>query len=331
MIELAGHIVPIPHSWDELSLDEFSGVCDALFSYFFDHRDDNQLKLDVFKSVFDYQRGTSELSQDEIERINLNIILIANHINFYRKPKYEDPEQLSVFPEHIQKMLLEKFPEDITDPEIKRQIQPIIPLLNYSSAFNLSIKQPPLKSLVFEGKKPVALYYSIDKSGLLETNMVAEQFVDAQDFFNQFHRTGDKKYLNNLATTLFFHPGNQYNSLIAQAKASTFENESILPIAYILFRSLYEFVSRESVYQILFKSVDDGPRKLTLGPSGTLYDLAKAGYGNVNHIKKLPLADYLNLLLKQLIDSVHQLRAYKKTNLEIAKDLHLDLETVTQL
>ena len=65
-----------------------------------------------------------------------------------------------------------------------------------------------------------------------------------------------------------------------------------------------------------------------VGLAAGIFSLAKAGYGDIDTIRNLPLLSYLSLLVQQTIDSVKALEAAKLKPTEIADRLHLPTELI---
>jgi hypothetical protein len=62
-----------------------------------------------------------------------------------------------------------------------------------------------------------------------------------------------------------------------------------------------------------------------------LYSLSKEGYGSREQLGLLNLKDMLNLMFKQLQDTVGTLRSYKLKDYQIAQKLQLSIEIIQQL
>ncbi len=63
----------------------------------------------------------------------------------------------------------------------------------------------------------------------------------------------------------------------------------------------------------------------------SLYSLSKAGYGDIENLKKMSLIEMLNLLVKELRDAVHSLQGMEKSPTEIVEATKLSLDQVTFL
>ena len=68
-----------------------------------------------------------------------------------------------------------------------------------------------------------------------------------------------------------------------------------------------------------------------MGLEGSIYTLAKAGYGNYRDICRLNLFTYLDMLLDQSIESVRTLKGCGLKPIEIAEKLHLDINQIADL
>lgn len=62
-----------------------------------------------------------------------------------------------------------------------------------------------------------------------------------------------------------------------------------------------------------------------------MYHLVKTGYGSGKEIENMNLMQYFDILLKELIDGVKELRAMKMDVVEISKKTKLSITQVKQL
>jgi hypothetical protein len=94
---------------------------------------------------------------------------------------------------------------------------------------------------------------------------------------------------------------------------------------------MMHYLRRQHPYHILFgKAADADEITINAGANEAIYTLAK-DYGNINDMVRMPVADYLNLLVKQITDAVKMMRSMDKKPAEIAKELKLEPSIIAQI
>lgn len=173
--------------------------------------------------------------------------------------------------------------------------------------------------------------FTVD-SGMIETSIVSEQYVDALSVMKLYSSDHSEQTLDMLVKVLYCPlPYSKEN--MQKVKLHQFTREQKLA-AYYNFRGLLEWIRRIDKYDIIFNSAEDRPGRSPLGMEGSLYSLSKAGYGVFRDICKLDLFTYLDLLLSMTIESIHSLKGCGLKPTEIAEKLNLtvgQISSVTEL
>ena len=173
--------------------------------------------------------------------------------------------------------------------------------------------------------------FNVD-SGMIETTIVSEQYVDAISLMKLYSSDRSDQALDMLVKVLYCPlPYSKEN--MQKVKLHQFTNNQKLA-AYYNFRGLLEWIRRIDKYDIIFNSAEDKPGRSPIGMEGSLYSLSKAGYGVFRDICKLDLFTYLDLLLSQTIESIHTLKGCGLKPTEIAEKLNLtvgQISTVVEL
>lgn len=173
--------------------------------------------------------------------------------------------------------------------------------------------------------------FTVD-SGMIETSIVSEQYVDALSVMKLYSSDHSDQTLDMLVKVLYCPlPYSKEN--MQKVKLHQFTREQKLA-AYYNFRGLLEWIRRIDKYDIIFNSAEDRPGRSPLGMEGSLYSLSKAGYGVFRDICKLDLFTYLDLLLSMTIESIHSLKGCGLKPTEIAEKLNLtvgQISSVTEL
>ena len=173
--------------------------------------------------------------------------------------------------------------------------------------------------------------FTVD-SGMIETSIVSEQYVDAISVMKLYSSDHSEQALDMLVKVLYCPlPYSKEN--IQKVKLHQFSRNQKLA-AYYNFRGLLEWIRKIDKYDIIFNSAEDKPGKSPIGMEGSLYSLSKAGYGVFRDICNLDLFTYLDLLLSQTIESIHTLKGCGLKPTEIAEKLNLtvgQISTVAEL
>lgn len=170
--------------------------------------------------------------------------------------------------------------------------------------------------------------FTVD-SGMIETSIVSEQYVDALSVMKLYSSDHSEQALDMLVKILYCPlPYSKEN--MQKVKLHQFTREQKLA-AYYNFRGLLEWIRRIDKYDIIFNSAEDRPGRSPLGMEGSLYSLSKAGYGVFRDICKLDLFTYLDLLLSMTIESIHSLKGCGLKPTEIAEKLNLTIGQISSV
>lgn len=170
--------------------------------------------------------------------------------------------------------------------------------------------------------------FTVD-SGMIETSIVSEQYVDALSVMKLYSSDHSEQALDMLVKILYCPlPYSKEN--MQKVKLHQFTREQKLA-AYYNFRGLLEWIRRIDKYDIIFNSAEDRPGRSPLGMEGSLYSLSKAGYGVFRDICKLDLFTYLDLLLSMTIESIHSLKGCGLKPTEIAEKLNLTVGQISSV
>lgn len=170
--------------------------------------------------------------------------------------------------------------------------------------------------------------FTVD-SGMIETSIVSEQYVDAISVMKLYSSDHSEQTLDMLVKILYCPlPYSKEN--MQKVKLHQFTREQKLS-AYYNFRGLLEWIRRIDKYDIIFNSAEDRPGRSPLGMEGSLYSLSKAGYGVFRDICKLDLFTYLDLLLSMTIESIHSLKGCGLKPTEIAEKLNLTVGQISSV
>jgi len=170
--------------------------------------------------------------------------------------------------------------------------------------------------------------FTVD-SGMIETSIVSEQYVDAISVMKLYSSDHSEQALDMLVKVLY-SPLPYSKENMQKVKLHQFTREQKLA-AYYNFRGLLEWIRKIDKYDIIFNSAEDRPGRSPLGMEGSLYSLSKAGYGVFRDICKLDLFTYLDLLLSMTIESIHSLKGCGLKPTEIAEKLNLTVGQISSV
>ena len=184
------------------------------------------------------------------------------------------------------------------------------------------------RQMVPKVKQNKGYVFTVD-SGMIETSIVSEQYVDALSVMKLYSSDHSEQTLDMLVKVLYCPlPYSKEN--MQKVKRHQFTREQKLA-AYYNFRGLLEWIRRIDKYDIIFNSAEDRPGRSPLGMEGSLYSLSKAGYGVFRDICKLDLFTYLDLLLSMTIESIHSLKGCGLKPTEIAEKLNLTVGQISSV
>ena len=184
------------------------------------------------------------------------------------------------------------------------------------------------RQMVPKVKQNKGYVFTVD-SGMIETSIVSEQYVDALSVMKLYSSDHSEQALDMLVKILYCPlPYSKEN--MQKVKLHQFTREQKLA-AYYNFRGLLEWIRRIDKYDIIFNSAEDRQGRSPLGMEGSLYSLSKAGYGVFRDICKLDLFTYLDLLLSMTIESIHSLKGCGLKPTEIAEKLNLTVGQISSV
>ncbi len=322
MLEIAfnNHAYRIPDRWEELTPQQFIHLVGLLRGF-----TRGELSTETVRALFFLDAAGLKLkrihNQEQVDRFAENVYRIADQLNFMFRIEYENKKAFSAFSEGTRKVLYRILPEELADDSAEIRAARKLKKHRVIDAVvgkNL-IPEVPLRRNTIRG-------YTFDQTGnLLQFDLTAGDFIDACTVYDQFSETGDPVYLDLITAALYGNPPIEtIRKIDPDTKAAILFN----------FQSNLLFLQENTDYAVLWWTQPEKSKKKAtnrLGFSDSLYTIAKAGYGDLQGLKELPVIDFLNLLIKELRDAVLALKESKKNNAEIAEATHLTLAQVNFL
>jgi len=332
-----GKPVLIPDQWDELTPELYTAVSGYIYEMVNGRMDVLDFRLKLLESLAGYRRSKQKFTAEEQRTINENLFRISEKIRFCIKPKYHNPEVLDVLAQPLRELLKEKFPFEIYDQKFRAELKMVENLLQYGASIRLGMKKNPMEVLsvfVHEFSSKYNFYFGpyfmIDRNNLAVTDMRAGEFVDAYEYYSLYQRTQHMDYLDRLVFTLYRSDRKSYEPVVQLPKVEFSMGQKYG--VFLFFQNLMEYLVNNPLFGILFNRTTDRPAPgISIGMVSTIYNLSAAGYGTKQDIAQLNLADYLSMMVKQMIDAVNQLKTLDKSPTEIAKELEIPVENVLKM
>ena len=306
----------IPNQWEELSPTQFCKVGGALHLL-----EQGKVRFEEFKLLIIYALLDGDPKpQPENEIYCENLFRLGEHITFLYKFHYPDIKFQS-FPVHTQEYLAKKLPTDMGDPfhRIASKME------MYVEADLLMSKQllPMLPETKLKG------YTFSEDEGVVNTNLTALQYTDANIMLQMFHSTGKKSFLEHLVRILYC-PYPYLGEKAEKISLKGVKDETMYAVMYN-YTGITAWISALPKYDILFNAPKKKNSKNPLGPNAPLYTLTGQGYGSLNEVGAIPLFSYLDLLLKLTVDAVAHLESVGKKKSEIAAQLNLSIDQINTI
>jgi hypothetical protein len=292
----------------------------------------HEARMGIMQALTGYERSKKRYSPDDQQQINDNLAILAAELNFVFLPEYKNPELLEMLSPELSTLMQSVFPFEIRDSHHVEQLMPLAGLLDYGIKINLKVDFNPLPVIATEKQTCYGPVWHIDSNNILETDLIADEYIDALDYYKLYTRTKQDIYLQKLTTVLYRPNREVYSQNKLQIMPATHAQQVA---AYYLFQCIQEYMHQRSAWKMLFETdehtvTETGP-KINMGMVEQLYSLSKDGFGSREEMGRLNLKEMLNLIVKQLKDAVATLRASKKKNSEIATLLNVPFNVIQML
>jgi hypothetical protein len=318
----------IPEAWHELSMPQAVDTLNLLEGFFKQEYDISEFRLLLLKNLTGYKPDKKKYKTEEFEQITFNLFILSEMLTFPLKPYYHNPELLEVLSEGLQQKLQTTLPIDISDYKEKAELNKIISMLKWEPVINLDIR----KNIVPIINGIAGPVFDIDEYGVVTTNMIAAEYIDAYDFFNLYRQTRAEKYMNCFVSALYRKDRSQYSTYETQQNAPRFLTVP-MPVknaVYVWFQGFLDYLYERSDFTWLFNRLgnDSG---VSLGLSNTVNQLAASGYGSTKEVAMYPLQDYLTLQKKELIDAIRNMKNMDMKMHEIEQKTGLSGDIIVQI
>ena len=157
-----------------------------------------------------------------------------------------------------------------------------------------------------------------EPSGRMDCSLTAEQYIDSLELMQAWQNTRQDSALENLVRTLY--PG-----------IRRIDPDEAVAV-YYNFRGIIAWIRSIPSFALIFPPEEyaKGGGRNPVGLASSIFTLAKAGYGDINAVKDLPLFNYLSLLMQQTIESIRTLAASQMKPTQISERMGLPIDLVLQ-
>lgn len=311
-----------PNSWEELSQEEFIYLADLLRQYHQGILTAGDVRVHYFLKVSNLKPRRIRRAERE-QLFSENVYRAASMINFFFKWVYHNKKSFATLPRELQEQLTHTDPDDLPDSLNVRAARKMKRHMEVNALFARNLVP------VIPGVKSMKGYRFTLEHDFLDTSLTAAQYVDAYSVFETWAEKNETKTLDLLCGILYQQK--DYSSEIAYNRQELARRIPIQIKQAILmnYMAIHIFLSQKTKYAILFSGTGtDKKGKITLGFHDSIYSLIKAGYGDV---EKMNLVKFLDLMLKELKDSVKVLHDHEMKLEDIASKAKLTVHQVKSL
>lgn len=321
--------INIPDKWSELTPDQFikaiilynemiAGNCNIL-----------DFRLRLLQKLTGYRRGKEKVDPETAENIDSNLFVLSQMLTFPLKPGYADPEIMEIFTEELQAKLKTTFPFDISDIEEIEQLAMVGDRLRWFPMLNLDFGMNPIPTLPVGKKIRTGPVFNVDDYGIISTDMIVDEYIDALEYLKLYQGTGNIGYLDKMISVLYREKRQEY---------STFHNSiagdvSILTICTKqaiekVFEYICHTITTHPAFELLFSSVE---KKAGGSFSDIIYHLSEKGLGSRTEIARWNLTDFLSAIVRDLKNNVASMRASGVDESKISTDMNIPVETLQKI
>lgn len=328
--------VTLPERWDELTPQQAIDTVAVLDEFFTEEMSVGNFRLRLLQKLTGYEPDKKRLkkfSDDDLEQVRNNLYMLSEMIRFPLRPRIANPEVIEVFSPELQEALKVFFPFEITNPDWLSELQMVGKILQVEPEMNMDIRKcliphVAIKDAAFKGPT-----FDIDANGVVTTDMLAGEYIDAYEFFHLYMQTRDENYLNSFMSVLYRRIRRRYSTYEAQKRAHLFKTIPMPTkrVVMVWFQSLLEYLAERSPFTILFKRQPKEDGGMSLGIGDTIFSIAGRGYGPKTDVEHFPLQDYFSILLRELVEAVRSMKEMDVKTNKIEEKTGLSAEIIAQI
>lgn len=317
-----------PTRWEELSREQFLALMESLIEFI-----DGKTNAAGCRAMWFCRIAGIDIRKRDNDNALFweNIYRASDIFRFFFEIQYIDPEtrkpkDLHHLPKEIRDKLRRFTPDELPDyPEFRWAAK-----LKHRHVIDAVFSKNLLSELNINGKFYPGYRFGMD-GNILTTSLTAGQFIDALTVYNEYVTHQGTEHLNLLIAVLYFR-----NQPEVVKKVVNTMPERVKMGILLNFQAIMAFLMNKTRYAIIWnrdgKDATHGvSAKIDVGFADSIYSLAKNGFGTVAAIEKMNLVTYLDLLLKNIVDSVKILHENEINVAEIAERTNLSIAQVQRI
>nr|WP_321409329.1 hypothetical protein [uncultured Carboxylicivirga sp.] len=316
-LELKNKTYYLPESWDDLTPDQFLFLLDLLNEYTSGKREARSVGINFAMYILGVKKPRL-MTMQQSNQYYENLGFVGESIAFWWKVVYSNADLLNNIDPKLKKLAENVLPEDMPDSPEVRVLQRATKYLEPNFSFSTNLI-PQIKAGY---SKYFGYRFGLDDD-LLSTTLTAGQFSDAMTISGEYAVTKKEELLNHLCAMLYYkRGGDEYSFEASHRNAADFKKVSvhIKQAVCINFIGVCDYLTLKTKYSILFRRSDNNtnPPAISIGFNNNLYSLSKSGYGDAERLMKFNVIILFDLMLKELIDAVNNM---KQMDMELDKIL----------
>lgn len=312
----------MPNTWEGLSTDQLTHLSGVLKRYASGELSMSDVRLEYVCHFLGVDLN-KRISPAHSDAIAANLYILLRLVTFIFDIKYEKGA-LDNISKETRTLALKTEPIDMEDsPEVrflrKKDYQFVVSAIFAKQL----VPEITVNNVIYKG-------YDINcKMDVLSCSLTASQYIDASEVLSSLV---DKPERLPLLAAILYCP-DTYSSAWSHAHASDFSrvDMNILESIALNFQAFSLYLFKRTHFNILWRGGQGKASEISLGMSDILLNLSQDGLGDINTIRQINVIDYLSIMRKKLVESVHSMHAAKMDFVDIAKATGLDIAVVQKI
>ena len=321
--------ISIPSTWAELSSAQFIKVIKLYNEMANGDRNVLEFRLKLLKMLSGYERGKKGVDDETAETIDSNLLILSQMLTFAIKPVYANPEIMEIFTEDLQALLKTTFPFDITAIEHTEQLAMVADQLQWFPVLNLDFGTNPMPEVLVGDVMRAGPVFDIDSFGIISTDMIAEEYVDAMEYLRLYQFSDNIGYLDKMISVLYREKRHDYNTF---RESLPCEVANLTICTKLAIEKIFEYicssVTTHPAFEILFSANET---KSGGSFSDVFFHLSEKGLGSRTSIARWNLTDFFQAIVRDLKNNVTSLRASGVDDSKISHEMNIPIETLQRI
>lgn len=322
-------VLRIPDCWEDLTPQQYIDVIALAEAAVSGNYPIMTFRLLLLQNLTGYERSKKRMNPEYAETINSNLIILANMLKFPLKPHYTNEEYLEVLSIEVQELVRENFIYDLVEAWYQPEINLIRERISFVPQIRLNMKTNPLPQIRTGKKIYHGPHIRVDSNGIAETDIVAQEWLDAIEMHDAYEKFKTHDYLAGMVAVLYRPVRANYRSsevIERRDEFMTVPTSTLRAVIYVV-ANLFNYILSHPAYSTLFTGSEQ-KTKISTGYSVIISALSREGYGPPSEIQQKNLFEYLDILVDSMSNAIKMLRENKVSDFDISKKLKLPVETV---